>query len=188
MHPQFDPPSRGSIAGRSSSITAAFFQAIIPVIAPSDQDVDEALQVLGMSSEHCVCAYCGDTKTEWDHFRPIVEKQLPTGYITEIQNLVPACGKCNQSKGNKHWRTWMLGSAPRAPFARSIPDLNTKVDRLAAYEGWRPPTRLDIPAIVGSEAWQSHLKRWKGALAALAEAQTHAAELRHLIETHLRVA
>lgn len=49
MYPDFDLPSRGSISGRTSSITAAFFQAITPVIEPSEEEVDEALAILGMA-------------------------------------------------------------------------------------------------------------------------------------------
>ena len=49
MHADFDLPSRGRVDGRTSSITAAFFQAITPVIPPSDEEVEEALSVLGMA-------------------------------------------------------------------------------------------------------------------------------------------
>ena len=42
-----------------------------------------------------------------DHLRPLVKDKEPTGYISEIHNLVPSCGKCNQSKGNKEWKAWM---------------------------------------------------------------------------------
>ena len=71
----------------------------------------EALAILGMDESSFCCSYCGDTASEWDHFRPLVKDRKPTGYISEIHNLVPACGKCNQSKGNKEWKTWMLSAA-----------------------------------------------------------------------------
>jgi hypothetical protein len=185
MHPQFDLPSRGSIKGRSSSITAAFFQAITPVVIPSDAEVDEALGILGMSSSHCHCAYCGDVKTEWDHFRAIVDKQRPTGYITEIANLVPACGKCNQSKGSKGWKAWMLGPAARSPATRGVPDLELRVSRLDAFSRWREPSKLDYAGILGPEAWEAYMSHWKGLLAHLAAAQTEAAQIRQLIEKEL---
>jgi hypothetical protein len=145
MHPDFDPPTRGQIAGRTSSITAAFFQAITPVRVPSDAEVDEVLAVLGMSPGNCRCAYCGDARTEWDHFRPIVKERQPTGYITEIANLVPSCGKCNQSKGNKNWKEWMLSQAKRSPKQRQIPDLPARVARLEAFEKWREPAWVNLP-------------------------------------------
>lgn len=185
MHPQFNPPSRGNIKGRSSSITAAFFQALTPVIIPSDAEVDEALSILGMSRDRCVCAYCGDTKTEWDHFRSIVHQQKPTGYITEIANLVPACGKCNQSKGSKHWKSWMLGSASRAPAKRGVVGLADKVACLECFESWRVPKCLDYAAIIGEDSWRDYLQHWAALLDGMANAQKQAEGLRERIEAHL---
>jgi len=185
MHPQFNLPSRGNIKGRSSSITAAFFQALTPVVVPTDSEVDEALSILGMSRDRCVCAYCGDAKTEWDHLRSIVHQQTPTGYITEIANLVPACGKCNQSKGSKHWKAWMLGSAIRAPARRGVAGLAEKVVRLERFESWRVPKCLNYAAIIGEEAWLEYMQHWTGLLEGMSNAQKHAEALRERIEAHL---
>jgi 5-methylcytosine-specific restriction endonuclease McrA len=101
--------------------------SIIPVHAPTPEDELEALAVLEMSPEEICCAYCGDPHTEWDHLRSIIREKKPTGYITEIANLVPACGKCNQSKGGNHWRDWMLGSATRSPKIGGVANLDRKV-------------------------------------------------------------
>ena len=128
-------PKPVRITGRSSSITNSFVNGIIPVIWPTDREVDEALDILGMD-QGAVCAYCGDTATEWDHLRPLVVRQQPTGYISEIRNLVPACGKCNQSKGNKHWREWMFGSARLSPASRGVDRLEERAARLQSYEDW----------------------------------------------------
>lgn len=54
-----------------------------------------------MKRETIQYAYCGEQYKEWDHLNSLVENKRPTGYILEIHNLVPACGGCNQSKGNK---------------------------------------------------------------------------------------
>ena len=185
MHPDFDLPSKGSVDGRTSSITAAFFQAITPVVLPSDSEVDEALAVLGMSRGSCRCAFCGDPRTEWDHFRPIVKGKQPTGYITEIANLVPACGKCNQSKGNKNWKEWMLGKAARSPKQRGISDLEGRVARLEAYERWREPRCIDYAALVGPERWSQYQDLLNTAVAHLTEAQKVALELQVIIKTGL---
>jgi hypothetical protein len=182
MHPDFDLPSRGRVDGRTSSITAAFFQAITPVIPPSDDDVAEALAVLGMTTGNCRCAYCGDPRTEWDHFRPIVKGRLPTGYITEIAKLVPACGKCNQSKGNKNWKECMLSTAARSPKRRGISDLGERVSRLEAYERWRDPVCIDYAAIVGPERWSHYRNLLDTAVTHLSEAQKVALELLAIIE------
>jgi hypothetical protein len=133
----FRMPTAMTITGRSSSITNAFVNAIIPVIRPSDADVREALTILGRSPTDVRCAYCGDSSTEWDHLRPLVRSRKPTGYISEIADLVPCCGKCNQSKGKKPWREWIIGSAPRSPKERGVADLPAKIARLETYEQWR---------------------------------------------------
>lgn len=182
MHPEFDLPSKGRVDGRTSSITAAFFHAITPVIVPSDDDVEEALAVLGMRRGGCCCAYCGDARTEWDHFRAIVKGRQPTGYITEIANLVPACGKCNQSKGNRNWKEWMLSSAARSPRQRGIPDLELRVSRLEAYEGWREPFCIDYAKIVGPQRWSEYRNLLDTAVAHLAEAQKVALEFQAIIK------
>ena len=178
MHPDFDLPSPGSIKGRSSSITAAFIQAIVPVVEPTAAEVVEALSVLGMKPGACVCSYCGDPRTEWDHFRPLVTNQRPTGYITELANLVPSCGKCNQSKGSKSWRTWITSSARRSPKSRGIPNLEEKITRLENYEKWREPQKVDFEALVGSALYNQHWGNWKELLHLMDKAQQLALTVR----------
>jgi hypothetical protein len=102
--------------------------------------------------------YCG--ATEWDHFRPLVLGKRPTGYISEIKNLVPACGKCNQSKGNKNWKEWIESSAKLSPKTRGINDIDAKIIRLEQYELWGEEfpkiTKLDFEKLVGKDLWEKH--------------------------------
>jgi hypothetical protein len=142
-------PAPMSVTGRSSSITNAFINAIIPVIEPTEEEELEALRILQIDPKHICCAYCGDKATEWDHLRPIISNQEPTGYITEIANLVPSCGKCNQSKGKSYWRTWMEGNARLSPKIRGVTDLMERVARLQSYEAWRQPRKIDFPRSSG---------------------------------------
>lgn len=179
-HPQFAMPKPVRITGRSSSITNSFVNGIIPVVWPSAQQVEEALEVLGMEAT-VVCAYCGDTATEWDHFRPLVIAQKPTGYISEIHNLVPACGKCNQSKGNKEWRVWMLSSARLAPATRGVVDLDDRIARLEAFEDWGTPTRVDFESLIGADLWAAHWRNHRDLLALMRVAETTAAQIRQRI-------
>lgn len=152
----FRMPSMQTMVSRKSSITNAFVNAIIPTVLPSPDEVEEALGILGMDPADVRCAYCGDKSTEWDHLRPLVVKRRPTGYITEIANLVPACGKCNQSKGNKPWRDWILSSAKLSPTGRGVPNVADRVSRLEAYERWRSPTKVDFQSILGQETWEHY--------------------------------
>ncbi len=148
-----------SVLGRSSTITNAFISGVVPSRFPTEEDFVEALDILGLSADDPSCAYCGDSATELDHFRPLIHGKEPTGYIAEIQNLVPSCGKCNQSKGNKYWRDWMAGSARRCPSARGISDVAERIERLERFEKWREPTNLKIPEIVGPELWEEYSER-----------------------------
>ena len=170
-----------TVTGRSSSITNAFFNAIIPVVEPTEAEELEALGILGIEPNDIRCAYCGDKATEWDHFRPIISHQEPTGFITEIANLVPSCGKCNQSKGKSYWRTWMEGNAKLSPKSRGVPDLDDRIARLQAYEQWRQPRKIDFAAVVGPDLWQRHRENWRSVLDLLKKSQELATEIRDIV-------
>lgn len=186
MHPDFNLPQGDRIDGRSTTIRAAFFKSITPVIRPPDADVDKALAVLGMSKGNCVCAYCGDAKSEWDHFRPIVTKEDPTGYITEIQNLVPSCGKCNQSKGNKNWKEWMNSGAKKSPKTRGVKDLAKRIAALEKYEQSFIPSKIDYKSIVGHGEWDAYIKSLQSVIAGLQAAQITAGVLRKKIDEFVK--
>jgi len=181
----FRMPLVQTMVQRKSSITNAFVNSVIPVVVPSAEEIVEALSVLGMELESVQCAYCGDQSSEWDHLRPLVTNRRPTGFISEIANLVPACGKCNQSKGNKHWRKWMTGAAPRSPAGRKIRHLNVRVERLEAFERWREPTRVDFEAIVGKEAWEHYWSLCDAVNEELREAQEVAKTLQQTVLNHV---
>ena len=181
----FCMPSVQGMKQRKSSITNAFVNAIIPVVQPSPEEILEALTILEMEPEHVRCAYCGDPTTEWDHLRPLVISRRPTGFISEIANLVPACGKCNQSKGNKNWRTWMLGAAKRSPTGRKIADINERIARIDNYEAWRQPTKVDFESLLGADAWQHYWSLWDKMNIALNEAQVVADEMRTTIKRRI---
>lgn len=175
-HPDFAMPKPVRITGRTSSITNSFINGVIPVIRPSREEVEEALQVLRM--ERVVCAYCGDSATEWDHFRPLVMDKRPTGYITEIRNLVPACGKCNQSKGNRQWREWIYSSARLSPFSRGVVDLDARVAHLEDFEAWGDPTVVDFEALVGGLLWGRHWENHAAIVELMREAEETARKIR----------
>jgi hypothetical protein len=133
------------------------------------------------------CSYCGDAASEWDHLRPLVKDQKPTGYISEIQNLVPACGKCNQSKGNKEWRSWIRSDAPKSPKARGIRQLDRYIEKLDQYSQWMTPTKVDFEQLVGEEMWAQHWALWKETLDAMRRADAHARGIREKVAASLPV-
>ena len=111
-----------------------------------------------MAENGVVCAYCGDPATEWDHLNAIIKDKKPTGYFTEIHNLVPACGKCNQSKRNQPWREWIVGPARLSPKTRGVSDLEARIARLDAYERAFEPRIVDFEEVIGASAWRKHWK------------------------------
>ena len=117
---------------------------------------------------------------------PDCEKK-PTGYITEIHNLVPACGKCNQSKGNKPWKDWMLGNAKLSPKGKmDTKDLNERVQKLEDYEKKFKCTVLDFDKIPGlSEKWALYWENHDKLLEKMREYQGLADEIQKDIEDYV---
>ena len=181
----FKMPSIQDMMSRKTSITNAFVCAIIPTIRPSSAEIAEALCILGMKPDNVRCAYCGDKASEWDHLRPLVVKRRPTGYISEIANLVPSCGKCNQSKGNKPWREWIVSSARLSPTGRGLADVADRVLRLEAYERWRSPKRVDFEAILGSRTWEDYWSQCEGVIGEMRRCQVIANSLREQVVLRL---
>lgn len=173
----FKMPKPMSITGRSSSITNSFVNSIIPIVRPSRNEIKEALVILNMNDKNICCSYCGDTFTEWDHLRPLVVNKKPTGYISEIHNLVPSCGKCNQSKGNKNWYSWMLSEAPLSPKTRQISDMEERISFLDKYENWHEPTLMDFEGAVGTEMWNAHWENCNNIKELMQDSQVLAREI-----------
>lgn len=181
--PLFKMPKPMKITGRSSSITNAFINSIIPVIYPTEDEVKEALDVLEMPHNEFQCCYCGSDATEWDHLRPLVLNKKPTGYISEIHNLVPSCGKCNQSKGNKEWRKWMVSDAPLSPKSKGIVSIEERMRLLGEYEKWKKPTKMDFASIVGDETWEKHWNNWSKIIELMQESQVTSETINTLVAT-----
>ncbi|MCP5088756.1 MAG: HNH endonuclease [Rhodobacteraceae bacterium] len=182
----FKLPKAVKITGRSSSITNSFVNGIIPVVIPTQEDIASVLDALGMTDDTIACAYCGDKHSEWDHFRPIVKDKKPTGYISEINNLVPACGKRNQSKGNKDWRAWISSSAALSPKSREVYRLENKIRMLGRFEAWSNPTIIDFEELVGKQEWNRYWRHLEIVQKTMKEAQIVANDIRLLIQERAR--
>lgn len=181
----FRMPKKVKITARSSSLTNSFVNSVIPVIQPSEAEIENALNILGMDLDSYCCVYCGDAATEWDHLNPLVRNKNPTGYISEIQNLVPACGKCNQSKGNSYWKDWMLGKADRSPKSRQIPDIESRIKQLEKYELEQKPTHIDFRNLVTEAIWDEYWQKLEQLHNLLNEIQPYADDMAKKILTEL---
>lgn len=181
----FKMPKATTIMARTSSITNSFVNGIIPCIAPAEEEIKRVLNILGMDKDNVKCSYCGDKCTEWDHFRPLVIDKRPTGYISEINNLVPACGKCNQSKGNKYWKDWILSDAQLSPKTRNIYNLDTIIENLENFEKQTKPIRIDFECIVGRELWEKHWDNCVKLHDQMRECQVVSEQIREIISVSL---
>jgi hypothetical protein len=129
----FKFPNSDLIQGRSSTIAKSFARSLTPRINPSVAELDKFSEILNLDT--VVCVYCGDPHHTWDHFRPLVVGSAPTGYIDELDNLVPACSNCNSSKGNADWQAFMNDEkiSPLVKAEAKVREIHSK-DGLNEYE------------------------------------------------------
>ena len=167
----FNMPNPVTIMGRSSSITNSFVNGIIPVIEPTESEIREALKILKQNENDVRCVYCGDKKTEWDHLHPLIINKKHTGYITEIANLVPACGKCNQSKGNSNWKEWMISNAEKSPKTRGIPDLEKRIQIIEKYDNYFKKKIINLEEIAGKDLWEKYQRAYDSIIFNMESAQ-----------------
>lgn len=175
---KFKNPKVTNISSRSSSITNAFINGIIPVKKPSKKEIDQALQILGMT-EKMSCSYCGGNYETWDHFEPIVSNKQPTGFISEIYNLIPSCNTCNSSKSGSYWSNWIEGNAPKSPKGRNKYDKN-RIETIKEYEEWctNHRTIMDMEKLKSSDFWIKHWEYHENILKLMYEANDHSKDLR----------
>lgn len=177
----FNMPNPVTIMGRSSSITNSFVNGIIPSIEPSEEEIKEALTVLEQNEEDVRCVYCGDKKTEWDHLHPLIINKKHTSYITEISNLVPACGKCNQSKGNSDWKEWMVSSAEKSPKTRGVPDLEKRIKTIEKYDNYFKKRLVNLEELAGKELWEKYQRAYDSIIFNMESAQKIMDEIKQKI-------
>jgi hypothetical protein len=167
----FRMPKARTITFRTSTLTNAFVSAILPFPQPETSEIGEVLRILEMTPNDLRCAYCGNTATEWEHLHPIVKGRRPTGYPSSIKNLVPSCGKCNQSKRGEEWRHWITSDAARSPKSRKIADLDKRILRLEKYEKWANCRRMPLEKIVGEDAYREYFAKLDQIVSQMKEAQ-----------------
>ncbi len=178
------PPPQTMVA-RKSTLTNAFVSALIPSFPPTAEEIDEALRILGLDPYDLRCSYCGGPYHTWDHLRPLVTRCKPTGYVTEIANLVPACSPCNSSKGASPWKRWMFGKAKGSPLTRRVPDLELRSNRLSKFESWREAIKIDFLAVLGDADWNNYWSLHDAVVNDMKAAQEVANALRKRVEESL---
>jgi hypothetical protein len=95
-----------------------------------------------------------------EHFRPLVKGTFPTGYGSDIYNLVPSCKFCNENKGNSDWNEWMADS--KNPGITISDDHSKRVEVLKGFQDWGNGKVICIPYIelVGEQKWNEYISKY----------------------------
>ena len=171
MNNKFKMPTKSNLKSRSSTISNAFAISITPYVQPTDSDFIGYYESLGIKEGQC--AYCLGDGNGRDHLKPLVKNGMPTGFITDIHNIVPCCQRCNSAKGAKSFREWYPSKENRARLKRMGLDDDTidKRFRIICEFEDNIPDPIDYESIVGPELWKEYKDRRKVLLDSLAENQ-----------------
>ena len=183
---RFKLPTKANLKGRSSTISNAFAISITPYIYPTSAAITDFYDLLAI--EEGQCAYCLGDANAMDHIKPLVTDGLPTGYITDIHNLVPCCWACNSAKGKKDFSEWYL-SKNNVDRLHKKGLSNDKIqERFSVIKNYisRIGVPLNYQEILGDDLWNEYLSRRKNLIAALRENQEFCDKLDAIITNKLK--
>ena len=178
--PKLKMPSKATLSSRKSTINNAFAHSIVPYIRPNDDEYEKYAFKDEFEKKQCV--YCGAPAQSMDHFQSIIKEKDPSGYITDIRNLVPCCAKCNSSKGSKEFSEW-YGLPETRDYIKAQNHFTTETmieqnhDRIASHFKKNPPIQYDFKSIVGQEEWEEFLNMKKELLEQIEKCQEKCKEI-----------
>jgi hypothetical protein len=187
-------PKETKITGRSSTLRGSFVKAIIPILGMNhpefnDNDYKFGLTILSHTEGGVKCAYCGDKEaTDLDHFRAVVKNKFVSRFITDIYNLVPACGTCNQSKSGSDWKDWIIGIAPKNPKNRGVENLEQIIVNLHSFEKWSDSkVRVLADDFLNSKELKDYMDSCENLIKSFEEFQKQADKLKTIAENSLKI-
>ena len=178
---KFKLPAKADLKGRTSTISNAFAIAITPYLMPTERDIKNFWDALEIREGQC--AYCLGEGNAMDHLKPLVTNGLPTGYITEIKNLVPCCSACNSAKGAKDFKDWYLSDNNlHRLYAKGLSNdiIRKRYDIIEKYIK-DIPAPLNYSEILGDELWSEFLRRSQKMIDLLREDQAFCDKLSAII-------
>lgn len=186
---EFKLPNAPNINGRKSTIAKALSDGIAPRYRPNNKEYNEYLMFFHKDIEdNFLCAYCGIKSDYLEHFRPLVENKKPTGYGSDIYNLVPSCKTCNEKKKNDYWKTWMnnleiIGTVHSENH-------NKRFDNLKKFESWgeNKVIHINYENLIGSEIWSKYLKSFEELLTTMDELNTIQTIIRNKVKEKVKTA
>lgn len=89
---------------RQSTMNGSLASALAPHDDYDDEMVVAALRMLGQDPDGpLACVYCEAPADTWDHLYSLTLEKKFSGFGHVLGNLVPACKRCNSSKGKRPW-------------------------------------------------------------------------------------
>ena len=183
---KYKMPSKADLKGRTSTISNAFAISITPYIVPDEHEVKASYARLQIKEGQC--AYCLGEGHGKDHLKPLVRKGMPTGYITDINNLVPCCAQCNSLKGAKAFADWYLSDVNIERLKQkglTDADIEKRFRIISMCEA-NIATPLDYESLVGAELWHQYQERRQALLRLLKEDQEFCDQLSAIITDKLK--
>ena len=105
-------------------------------------DKPEMSKVIAFFGRGQACIFCGDKPIRrWDHLVAISK-----GGDTVLGNMVPACARCDDSKGASDFREWALGDAKYSPKTRGVSGIEERlvaIDKYVEKYGYSPQLPKD---------------------------------------------
>jgi hypothetical protein len=79
----------------------------------------------------------------------------------------------------------MFGKAKGSPLSRRVPELELRAERLAEYEKWREPVKVDFQEVLGEADWIQYWSLHDAVVNDMKAAQEVANGLRKRVEDSL---
>jgi hypothetical protein len=120
------PPQRTTTGFAFSNIERAL-QECLANRQFGQYELTQTLKFFEFNTPECV--YCGSTEiNRWDHLVAV-----KNGGETVLGNMVPACSKCDDSKRDLLFDSWMQSDHPGSPKSRGIADIQQRIERIKSY-------------------------------------------------------
>lgn len=183
---KFKMPTKSDLKGRTSTISNAFAISVTPYIVPSEEEVKKLYQELDIKEGQC--AYCLGNGNCRDHLKPLVKDGMPTGYITDITNIIPCCQACNSSKGSKDFESWYKSNENLMRLKKlglTDEQIDHRFEVVCAYEE-NVSKPLDYESLVGQELWNEYKERKNAMIQQLKESQKFCDDLNKIILSKIK--
>ena len=92
-------------------------------------EMNEVVRWFHYDGSQPACGFWGTIEiARWDHLVPI-----RNGGETVLGNMVLACQPCDDSKGTRSFKDWIIGTALKSPRTRQVSEIEQRVERLDSY-------------------------------------------------------